>query len=72
MWSECIKRSKSAVPVKEEPAKKVDWEERHFQICLALLSRTDIDKDARTAIIARADRMVEELKKHYEELAMKK
>lgn len=56
----------------EASRKEIDWEERHFQICLALLSRTDINSTATAAIITRADRMIEKLKKHYEELAEKK
>ena len=57
--------------------KKVDWEERHFQICLSLLSRTHLhsyhhntvstkEVDPRQ-IIRKADEMMEELKKHYAE-----
>ena len=54
--------------------KQIDWEERHFQICLALLSRTDLHSfhsntvstvDPKLpAIIKTADRMVELLKEH--------
>ena len=55
-------------------SKQIDWEERHFQICLALLSRTDLHSfhsntvstvDPKLpAIIKTADRMVELLKEH--------
>lgn len=49
----------------------VDWEERHFQICLAMLSNPSIAKIASAhterSIIARADAMVECLKEHYKE-----
>ena len=50
--------------------KEIDWEERHFQICLALLSRTEIglrgttDDPKMSMIIKKADQMVELLKKH--------
>ena len=54
--------------------KEIDWEERHFQICLALLSRTDLHSyhsntvstvDPRLPVIIKtADRMVELLKEH--------
>lgn len=57
--------------------KEIDWEERHFQICLALISRADIDTRAQgfpetnniepSKIIQQADKMVEALKKHHEE-----
>lgn len=51
--------------------KEIDWEERHFQICLALLSRTETGIKGSTIapdmpmIIKRADRMVELLKEHH-------
>ncbi len=54
--------------------KEIDWEERHFQICLALLSRTETGIHGTTndpqmpMIIKRADKMVELLKEHYMEL----
>ena len=54
--------------------KDIDWEERHFQICLALLSRTEIGLRGATnepqmpMIIKRADKMVELLKEHHEEM----
>ncbi|MBD5315347.1 MAG: hypothetical protein HDS08_04210 [Bacteroides sp.] len=54
--------------------KEIDWEERHFQICLALLSRTDIGVRGVTndpkmpMIIKQADKMVELLKAHHSEL----
>lgn len=54
--------------------KNIDWEERHFQICLALLSRTEtslsgVTKDPQMPmIIKRADKMVELLKEHYKEI----
>lgn len=57
--------------------KEIDWEERHFQICLALISRADLHSyhtgtvssvDISPAkIIDRADRMIAALKKHLEE-----
>ena len=53
--------------------KEIDWEERHFQICLALLSRTDIGVRGVTndpkmpMIIKQADQMVELLKQHNQE-----
>ena len=50
--------------------KRIDWEERHFQICLALLSRNSTDNygftekpDLKDTIIT-ADRMVELLQQH--------
>lgn len=46
--------------------KEIDWEERHFQICLALISRTDLDSRNPEAIIRRADKMVEALKNRNE------
>lgn len=63
--------------LKASSSKKVDWEERHFQICLSLLSRTHLhsyhhntistkEVDPRQ-IIRKADEMMEELKKHYAE-----
>lgn len=49
----------------------VDWEERHFQICLAMLSNPSIAKIAsahtENSIIVRADAMVARLKAHYKE-----
>lgn len=54
--------------------KEIDWEERHFQICLALLSRTETGQSGVTIspqmpmIIKRADKMVELLKEHYAEM----
>lgn len=57
--------------------KEIDWEERHFQICLALLSRADLTSYHNNTvstreiipskIIKKADEMVEALKKHHEE-----
>lgn len=57
--------------------KVIDWEERHFQICLALLSRADLISYHHNTIstrditplkiIRRADDMIEALKKHLEE-----
>lgn len=56
--------------------KAIDWEERHFQICLALLSRTDLHSyhsntvstvDPKLPMIIKtADRMVELLKEHHQ------
>ena len=52
--------------------KEIDWEDRHFQICLALLSRPEIGLSGATndpripMIIKTADRMVEALKTHVE------
>ena len=61
----------------ENNVKEIDWEERHFQICLALISRTDIDTHAQgfpetkaidpSRIIQQADKMIDALKKHNEE-----
>lgn len=51
-------------------SKRIDWEERHFQICLALLSRHTTDSYGFTErpdlkdTIAVADRMVELLQQH--------
>lgn len=52
--------------------KVIDWEERHFQICLALIARSDISNSHSNSvvpvkIIKKADEMVEALKKHHEE-----
>lgn len=69
--NEVAENKKIGVHQEEAPRKGVDWEERHFQICLALLSRTDINSSTATTIIKRADRMIEVLKKHYEDLAKK-
>lgn len=43
--------------------KEIDWEERHFQICLALMTRQDLYKTTPALIIKRADEIVEALKK---------
>lgn len=69
---------KEATNTKEQPSvkeattetpsyqtKEIDWEERHFQICLALISPADYISPVK--IIDRADRMVAALKKHLEE-----
>lgn len=51
--------------------KEIDWEERHFQICLAMLSCPVFDSVGMTKapvpgdIIARADRMIDLLKQKY-------
>lgn len=55
--------------------KEIDWEERHFQICLALLGRTDVHSYhsgtvssvdvSIPKVIKTADKMVEALKEHY-------
>lgn len=70
------KLEKSAVAdiTPSRASKEIDWEERHFQICLALLSRTDVHsyhsntvstvKPNLSKIIKTADEMVELLKKH--------
>ena len=51
--------------------KEIDWEERHFQICLALMQGEATQKAGSSFpyayIIKVADRMVEALKKHHEE-----
>ena len=57
--------------------KEIDWEERHFQICLALISRADLTsyhnntvatrEIAHAKIIKKADEIIEALKKHHEE-----
>ena len=50
--------------------KEIDWEERHFQICIALIARTDIGLRGATnsprfkEIIRKADEMVSLLKEH--------
>lgn len=44
--------------------KEIDWEERHFQICLALLGNRPT---MNATIIRDADRVVQWLKKHHEE-----
>lgn len=47
----------------------VDWEERHFRICLAMISNSSVTKSlgnwSRAGIINHADRMIAELKRHY-------
>ena len=63
--------------LKIQKSKKVDWEERHFQICLSLLSRPHLHSYHHNTvstkevdplqIIRKADEMMEELKKHYAE-----
>ena len=70
------------LPKKHSTEKDIDWEERHFQICLALISRPDIytlsqgcphtDDIIPSVIISQADEMIEELKKHHEEQNQKK
>ena len=67
----------SEEPITPSLIKKIDWEERHFQICLALISRPELTsyhnntvatkEIAPAKIIKQADKMIEELKKHYEE-----
>lgn len=57
--------------VKEQPAftaKEIDWEERFFQICLALIQSSNYGSKYFNAgeIISRADIMVKVLKKHNE------
>ena len=48
--------------------KEIDWEERHFQICLALLSNTTPHTSiAYKSIIKKADTMITCLKEHLEE-----
>ena len=55
--------------------KQIDWEERHFQICLALIGRTSLDRMGRTmppeltSTIAWADKMIILLKKRETERA---
>lgn len=55
----------------EADDKLVDWEERHFRVCLAMLSNPSIAKVASAAteamIIRRADAMISRLKEHYKE-----
>ena len=47
--------------------KEIDWEERHFQICLALLSNTPPHTSiAYKSIITKADTMIKCLKEHLE------
>ena len=81
---------KEATNTKEQPSvkeattetpsyqiKEIDWEERHFQICLALISRAELHSFHSgtvssadiypVKIINKADRMVAALKKHLEE-----
>lgn len=43
--------------------KEIDWEERHFQICLALLSSRPT---MQATIIRDADRVIQWLKEHHE------
>lgn len=52
--------------------KEIDkWEDRHFQVCLAIISRTETDMYGHTKslnfqdIINKADRMVSLLKERY-------
>ncbi len=58
-------------PCEAAIANVTDWEERHFQICLALISRADIGLHGTTnspsmpKIIKKADEMVALLKEHY-------
>lgn len=79
--SQTIKRSQSAASADssvendttavDTPTKEIDWEERHFQICLALLGRTDIGTRGNTlnpnlrSIISTADEMVKRLIEHH-------
>lgn len=68
---------KNETPTSSSIDKEIDWEERHFQICLALISRADLTsyhnntvasrEIAPAKIIKKADEMVEALKKHHEE-----
>ena len=56
--------------------KEIDWEERHFQICLALLSGSQIKDSGRVynlgqmprIVIETADKMVELLKEHHKDI----
>lgn len=43
--------------------KEIDWEERHFQICLALLSSRPT---MQATIVRDADRVIQWLKEHHE------
>lgn len=63
--------------VKEQSActaKEIDWEERYFQICLALIQRPDFSANHGSSlfsvkrIMSQADSMVEALKKHNENI----
>lgn len=60
---------------KEEIKMESDrWNDRHFQICLALISRPNVDSYGATKplsfqdIISKADRMVSLLKQHEERM----
>lgn len=68
LWSEGVKRSRGVGAAKKQYSKttkkEIDREERHFQICLALMTRADLDSSNPEAIILQADKMIEALKKH--------
>ena len=59
------------ISIDKKETKPIDWEERHFQICLALMQGEATKKAGSSFpyayIIRVADRMVEALKKHYQE-----
>lgn len=81
LWSEGVKRSRGVAAegvgaekeqVSKTTEKEINWEDRHFQICLAILSCPVSDSHGFVKApglentIERADRMVELLKKRHE------
>ena len=71
LWNEKLNNSKERATVRKE----IDWEERHFQICLAMLScpvcnrHGHPDAPMLSNVIAQANKMVELLKKNGEKMS---
>lgn len=71
LWNEKLNTSKERTIARKE----IDWEERHFQICLAMLSCPVCNRhgypDAPMLrdVVAQANKMVELLKKNAEKVA---
>ena len=71
LWNEKLNNSKG----KTTPRKEIDWEERHFQICLAMLScpvcnrHGHPDAPMLSNVVAQANKMVELLKKNAEKMS---
>ena len=71
LWNEKLNNSKG----KTTPQKDIDWEERHFQICLAMLScpvcnrHGHPDAPMLRDVVAQANKMVELLKKNAEKMS---
>ena len=65
-----VEESSAPDTTPSQPAKEIDWEERHFQICLALLGNPEFTSRLSIPypkIINHADRMIKALKQHHAE-----